>query len=66
MHIYRESNNIDDTEHSVSPRNPGDPKTIYPSQTFQLVHEQEQGVYRAEVYYPDHSRSFKELERQLW
>ena len=43
----------------------GDVKAYYPSETYQLVHERSIQPYKAEIAIPDHSRSFKELERQL-
>ncbi|XP_053382881.1 PDZ and LIM domain protein Zasp-like [Mercenaria mercenaria] len=61
-----ESDNIKDSESSAtSPRNFGETNIQYPSETFQLVHEHELRPYKAEIRVPEHSRSFKELERQL-
>jgi hypothetical protein len=65
--IYRESNNVEDTEASgKSPRNFGESEIQYPSETFQLVRERELRPYQAVLRSPEQSGSFKELERQLW
>ena len=63
MAVFREDKNGYDV---VDSRNQQEKMVYYPSETFQLVQQREHEPFKAEIHVPEHSRTFKEIEKRFW
>lgn len=59
---FREDRNGVDV---VDSHNQPEKTVYYPSETFQLVQQREREPNKAKVHVPEHSRTFKEIEKKL-